>query len=119
MLTITVTIRSDSISLFARMYVLATCIVACFTPMSCQTGIDAQTAHHSLSYACKRAGTLSFLLFIVMSSAQSLVLLVTFFSKCKKILPENEANAGERKARDGKERQSTADIVQILRSCHA
>lgn len=55
-----------------------------FTPVSYQTEVDAQTDHHSPSHACERAGSMSFLLFIAMSPAQSLVLLMIIFSKCEK-----------------------------------
>lgn len=55
-----------------------------FTPVSCQTEVDAQTDHHSPRHACERAGSVSLLLFIAMSPAQSLVLLVIIFSKCEK-----------------------------------
>lgn len=101
------------------MYVLTTWIIAFFTPISCQTEVDAQTDDRSLSHACKRAGSMSFLLFIAMPpstepGASGDQLFQMWENSCLKM------KSTERKAklRDGEERQSTGDIVQTLRSCH-
>lgn len=59
--------------------------------------VDVQTAHHSSSHTSKRDGIVSFL-FMVMSPAQSLVLLVAIFSNCGKNLSDNTANTEKSKA---------------------
>lgn len=84
------------------------CIVAHFTSVLCQMVLDAQTAHHCSSHTCKRAGTLSFLLFMALSPAESLGLMVITFFKYEKILLENEVNTEEIKA----ERQKRGRILQ-------